>query len=115
MLELLQGCVIPLFFPGIFMAWDTGFVLPATQCWEQREQENPPGNISEEGKKEFWEFPPDGSFLGQILLPWLWSQGTLVWVEKRHIQPGNDISLEKFPQSLGWEGWRKEKVGNFLF
>lgn len=99
----------PSFLPGIFRAWVCSpgqAVLGAG---------NPSGNISEEGKKEFGEFPPDRSFPCQILLPWLWSQSTLVWqlgwAGKGHIQPGNDISLEKSLKALvgedgGKKGWK---------
>lgn len=113
MFELLKGRVPSLFFPQIFRAWDTGFVLLAHTVLGA--EGKPSGNISGGGKKEFWGFPPDRSFLCQILLPWLWSQGTLVWAGKRHIQTGNEFFLEKFSQSLGWEGWRKERVGKAPF
>lgn len=61
------SCSRAVFFPCFFQGYSgpgtLGLLFWLTKCLEQREQGKPSGNISEEGKKEFWEFPPDRSFI----------------------------------------------------
>lgn len=55
MFELLQGYVLSLFFPGIFRAWDTGFVLLA-HAGSRESRENPQGTSLKRERSNFGNF-----------------------------------------------------------
>lgn len=104
-----MSCSRAVFFPCFFQGYSgpgTLSLLFWLKCLEQKEQGKSSGNISEERKKEFWEFPPDRSFLYQILFPWLWSQDP--W-------PGSLFGQEKGTSSQGmifsWRNSLKALVG----
>lgn len=114
------SCSRAVFFPSFFQGYSgpgtLGLFSWPTQCWEQREQGKASGNISEEGKKEFWELPPScvrfdchGS---GVRVAWF---GSLFGQEKGKSSQGMNSAQRNSPKALvGRMEGRKGGKGPFL-
>lgn len=109
-----------MFFPSFFQGYSgpgtLGLFSWPTQCWEQREQGKASGNISEEGKKEFWELPPScvrfDSHGSGVRVAWF---GSLFGQEKGKSSQGMISAQRNSPKALvGRMEGRKGGKGPFL-